>query len=495
MPGYEGHLNDRVATLPEILRDNGYHTMMSGKWHLGLIPSRFPCARGFERSYALLPACSNHYGYRPDAEQRGEFPEFLEKSTIALHVEDESYIDELPKDWYSSNAYGDHMIQYLDEWHSQKSDKPFFAYLPFSAPHWPLQAPKPYRDHYRGVYDQGPEVLRQRRLENLVKLGMIPPGTKPHPVVSDDIASWDEMTPQERALSSRAMETYAGMVECMDANIGRVVEHLKSLGAYENTYIMFMSDNGSEGANYESYPMVRGPLMEHLGKYYDNSIENIGEKNSFVWYGSHWAQASTAPSRLYKAFTTEGGVRVPCIIKYPGFREKSIQHTFSSVMDIAPTILEMTGIRHPAPSYRGREIVPMRGKSMLPWLMGKEDTVHEQEFIYGWELCGKGAIRKANFKAVFIPKPKGPERWQLYDLSVDPGETNDLAEALPAKLDELLIHWDHYTNECGVVPLQPELGTYLVATEEQMPVRVPSYHLNCVACSFHLLEITDKTWF
>ncbi|MCJ1471810.1 hypothetical protein MMC13_000451 [Lambiella insularis] len=141
-------------------------------------------------------------------------------------------------------------------------------------------------------------------------------------------------------------------------------------------------------------------------------------------------------------------------------------------MDICPTILEIAGIRHPAPTYHGREIVPMRGVSMLSWLRGSEDMVHEKDFVSGWELCGRGAIRKANWKAVFIPKPKGPEKWQLYDLSQDPGEVDDLAELHSAKLEELLVHWEQYVVECGVVPLQPELGTYMEATEEQMKENV-----------------------
>ncbi|MCJ1287432.1 hypothetical protein MMC26_006783 [Xylographa opegraphella] len=471
-PGYEGYLNERVVTLPEILRDNGYHTMMSGKWHLGLKPERSPHARGFERSLALLPACSNHYGWQPVEEKQGKYPSFLEKSVIALHMEDDHYVKELPSDWYSSNGYGDRMLDYLKEWKESRAEKPFFAYLPFSAPHWPLQAPKEFVDHYRGLYDDGPEALRQKRLANLVKLGMIEPYTKAHPVVADEVEGWDAMSEEERKLSCRSMEAYAGMVECLDHNIGRVVNHLQEIGELDNTFIMFMSDNGAEGAAYEAYPMIKGPLMEHLGKYYDNSYENIGAYNSFVWYGPRWAQAATAPSRLYKAYTTEGGVRVPCITRYPGLRNHQICDTFSTVMDICPTILELAGIKHPAPTYQGRKIVSMRGASMLSWLSGSEERVHPTDFVNGWELCGRGAIRKANWKAVFIPKPKGPEKWQLYDLSKDPGEIDDLADVEPKRLEELLKHWEQYVVECGVVPLQPDLGTYMVATEEQMPENI-----------------------
>ncbi len=173
--------------------------------------------------------------------------------------------------------------------------------------------------------------------------------------------------------------------------------------------------------------------------------------------------------------------------RYAKFAKNKIVDTFTTVMDIAPTILEMAGIKHPAPTYQGREVVPMRGTSMLSWLevnvflylqndwrtntqsQGKEPRVHEEEFIHGWELCGRGAIRKGQWKAVFIPKPKGTEKWQLYDLSKDPGEVHDLTDDFPEKLAELLVHWENYVKECGVVPLQPELGTYVVATEEQMP--------------------------
>ena len=468
MPGYEGYLNDRVAALPEILQEGGYHTVMAGKWHLGLTKERSPHARGFDRSLALLPACSNHFDYRPDV----DFPKFLEKSVIALHMEDDHYVEELPQPWYSSNGYGDRMLQYLKEWQEEKSDKPFFAYYPFSAPHWPLQAPMEYIEHYRGVYDSGPEDLRQARLKKLTELGMIPPGVKPHPVVADEVLGWDEMSPEQQKLSSTAMEAYAGMVECMDHNIGRVTSYLESIGELDNTLVMFFSDNGAEGAAYEAYPMVSGELMAHLGRYYNNERVNIGNKDSFVWYGPRWAQAATAPSRLYKAYTTEGGVRVPCVLRYPPAHNDSagkVTDTFATVMDITPTLLELAGIPHPSPSFQGRKVVPMRGRSMLSWLAGQASTVHDPNAAFGWEICGRGAIRRGKWKADFIPFPKGVSAWQLYDLETDPGETEDLAEREPGVLKELLGLWERYCEETGVVPLQPELGArWHEAVEGQM---------------------------
>lgn len=474
MPGYEGYLNERVVALPEILRDAGYHTLMSGKWHLGLTPERSPYKRGFERSFAHLPACSNHYAYEPPLEENENPPTFLEASYIALHMEDDHYVKKLPDGWYSSDGYGDKMVEYLKEWKAKDDGQPFFSYLPFTAPHWPLQAPREYIEHYRGVYDEGPDVLREKRLQRLKELGMIKDDVKPHPVVAEEVKEWKDYTPEEKKKSCTAMEVYAGMVECIDANVGKVVNYLESIGELDNTFVCFMSDNGAEGAAYEAYPMVQSGVMPHLQKYYDNSIENLGAGNSFIWYGPRWAQAATAPSRLYKAYTTEGGVRVPFCAKFPKSVEvsdsaKGITDQFATVMDLAPSILDMAGVKHPAPTYQGREVVPMRGKSFYPWAAGKAARIHEKDFIQGWETCGRAALRYGDWKIVYIPKPKGPERWQLYNLANDPGEVDDLAEAEPERLKELLKLWDLYVIETGVIPLCPDLGKFLEATEAQMP--------------------------
>ena len=245
MPGYEGFLNDRVATLPEILRQNSaYHTIMSGKWHLGLKPERSPHARGFHRSLALLPACSNHYGWQPEEEKRQGLPPFLEKTVIALHMEDDHYVKELPADFYSSNAYATKMLQYLADWKANESaEQSFFAYLPFSAPHWPLQAPKEYIEHYRDAYEDGPEALRQARLKKMVELNLIDADVKPHPVVADEVPGWDKMNVQERKLSSKAMEAYAGMVECMDFNIGKVLDYLEQIGELDSMLLFPENSN------------------------------------------------------------------------------------------------------------------------------------------------------------------------------------------------------------------------------------------------------------
>ena len=486
MPGYEGYLNERVVALPELLHDAGYLTLMAGKWHLGLTPERFPDKRGFERSFAHLPACSNHYAFEPQLEKPDPIPDFMTMSFIALHSEDGKYVKELPKPWYSSDGYGDKMLGYLKDRKEKNDERPFFGYFPFTAPHWPLQAPDEYIAHYKGVYDEGPDVLRQKRLKRMKDMGLCPQDVEPHPVVADEVKQWNDNTPEEKAKSCKAMEVFAGMVEAIDANVGKVVNYLEETGELDNTFVCFMSDNGAEGAAYEAYPIVQGQMIHHLQKYYNNSLENLGRGDSFIWYGPRWAQAATAPSRLYKAFTTEGGVRVPMLAKFPqgmnvrsdgealtsgliGGEKGSITNTFSTVMDLAPTILEMAGVTHPAPTYQNREIVHMRGKSMLPFLTGRTPTVHPADHITGWETCGRAAVRCGDYKIVFIPKPKGPEKWQLYNLAADPGEVRDLADEQPERLEKMIKMWDQYVLETGVIPLAPALGNWIEAMEAQMP--------------------------
>jgi arylsulfatase A-like enzyme len=443
-PGYEGYLNDRVVALPELLRDAGYLTLMSGKWHLGTTIETSPWARGFERSFALLPGGASHYGGSAAVG-------FLPAPT--LYTEDDQFTT-VGDDFYSSDSYTDALLRYLRE-RAPEDDRPFFAYLPFQAPHWPLQAPAESVAKYRGRYDAGPDALREERLTALKRLGLCPPDVEPHPVVADGAPEWAEMTAEERALSARSMEVYAGMVDRMDRNIGRVVDHLADTGELDDTVVIFMSDNGAEGAIVEAMPILGDLIAAQIEKHCDNSLDNVGAPNSFIWYGPRWAQAATAPSRLHKAFTTEGGIRVVGFVTWPGFaRQQQIGTAFTTVMDIVPTVLELAGTAHPGTTYRGREVAPVRGRSLVEYLSGAAETVHEADTSTGWELFGRRAIRRGDWKALYLPAPYGPGCWQLYDVASDPGEIHDLAEAQPDKLAELLALWDRYVEENGVL-LEP----------------------------------------
>lgn len=444
-PGYEGYLNERVAALPELLHEAGYFTAMAGKWHLGLTLERSPSARGFERSFALLPGAANHYGFEPVGED-DEQPRLM-RSTRGLYVEDGLYAENLPDDFYSSDTFADKLIQYLGE--RKDDDRPFFAYLPFSAPHWPLQAPAEIVEHYRGRYDAGPDALRAERLAKQKALGLLDDEVSAHPVVAPT-PEWDALSPQERAFSARTMEVYAAMVERLDWNVGRVIAHLKETGEFDNTFVLFLSDNGAEGALLEALPIFGPDLQRFIRDYYDNSLENVGRGNSYVWYGPRWAQAGTAPSRLYKAFTTEGGIRVVAFAHHAALDRRGVGDAFATVMDVVPTVLELAGVEHPGTHWRGREIAAVKGRSLLPYLRNEADAVHDATHVTGWELFGRRAVRQGDWKAVFIPAPVGPGVWQLYDLARDPGETQDLAEAEPARLQTLLAHWETYVEENGV---------------------------------------------
>jgi arylsulfatase A-like enzyme len=377
-------------------------------------------------------------------------------------------MDQLPKDFYSSESFTTKLLQYFLERDDKQKEQPFFAYLPYSAPHWPLQAPEEDRNDYRGVYDDGPDVLRQRRLGRLRELEIIAQDAKAHDVFALPLdkplsKEWKDLSHDERKFSARTMEIFAAMVQNMDTNIGRVIDYLKSTGEYDNTVVMFMSDNGAEGLLLEAYPVIKENIFEHIDRYYDNSYENMGCQNSYLWYGPRWASASMAPLRLYKCFSSEGGIRVPFILRYPALtqsRAGQLDRSFATVMDIAPTLLELAGAKHPGLIYRGRTVVRMRGSSWVSYLgaPGERQHIHGDDYAVGWELFDRQALRKGQWKAVNIPKPFGPGHWQLYHLTTDPGETNDLGPSNPDKLGELLEHWNRYCREVGVAGAALQYG-------------------------------------
>ena len=393
-------------------------------------------------------------------------------SIYVEHDKSVSPLDLKSAEFYSSDYYVDKLLSYFQQRPSSDQERPFFAYLPFSAPHWPLQAPKENITKYRNRYNDGPEVLRQQRIRRLKDLGLVPEHAIPHEVIgfpqSNKLAKeWDTLSDDERAISARTMEAYAGMVDRMDQQIGRVLKYLRETGELDNTFVLFMSDNGAEGLMLEAVPLIGADFEGHLAKYYDNSLENIGNYNSFVWYGPRWASAGTAPARLYKTFTSEGGIRVPFVLRYPPLtsgRNGAIEHSFCTVMDLCPTILELAGVKHPGTIYKGRQNAPLRGRSWVQYLHGDSSgivKIHPEDHIVAWELFGRMGIRQGKWKAVFIPKPFGPARWQLYDLDQDPGETKDLAEIQREKMDTLLAAYKEYVLEMGIGDGQFEYGTFL----------------------------------
>ncbi|MCD1630310.1 arylsulfatase [Marinobacter shengliensis] len=432
-PGYEGHLNDLVVTLPEVLRDNGYHTSTTGKWHLGRTEALSPNARGFDESWVLVQGGASHFD---------DGRAIIGVDPKAIYLENGKQV-EVPKGFFSSDFYADKAIEYVNA----AGDKPFFHVLSFTAPHWPLQAPDSYIKKYEGRYDEGYEAIRQQRLGKMKDMGLVGHELAAN-VPFDQLPSWDELTDEQRRIEARKMEIYAAMVDNMDENIGRVIGHLEKAGKLDNTVVMFMSDNGADGNSPEVLPRNK----EWIASEYDNSFENMGRRDSYIWYGAQWGQVSATPWPMWKGYPTQGGFLVPAILSLPGKDANGeINHEFFHVMDIMPTFLELAGIDVPTSPYKGREVFEVQGISMVPGLNGNAP----ENRVVGWELYGRSTVRMGDWKIRLMEPPYGPGEWQLFNLAVDPTETTDLASKEPEKLKQLLAEWDKYVKRNGVIAADP----------------------------------------
>lgn len=437
--GYEGHLNQDVVSVSSILRDSGYQTYMAGKWHLGEAPELQPPSRGFEQAFYLIQGGASHFSDRLG----------LLESWVADYREN-GEVAALPSDFYSSDYYTDKMIDYIDQ--GRESGKPFFGYLAYTAPHWPLQVPEKDLDLYEGVYDAGYEKLREARISGLRESGIMDKASVAA-MSPSYIAAWDDLSADQQKIEARKMEIFAAMVENLDRNIGRVITHLREIGEYDNTFIMFFSDNGAEGNNIGTL----GDNDEWIGRAFDNSLENIGKPDSYAYYGAQWAQASSGPFRDFKSFVSEGGIKVPSIIRFGDLPYKGdMDGEVMSVKDIAPTLLELANAQHPGSVYKGREVLPMTGKSFLAHLHNQQLAVYSAADINVWELFGRQAIRQGPWKMVTQAAPFGNGEWQLFNLDDDPAETNDLAAENPARVSALALAWQDYKTRNNI--LLPENG-------------------------------------
>lgn len=434
--GFEGYLRKDTVTLAEALSAGGYETILSGKWHLGVAPEQDPHNRGFQKSFALLQGGHNHFG-----------DQTVWKSSYRENGKDVG----LPSNFYSTDFFTDKLIQYLDEKkanddNNKDNQKPFFAYLAYTAPHWPLQAPPELIAKYRGKYDKGPEALREQRIQKQKQLGLVTQNAKQHDLVFPNGKKWNDLSDYEKKQYIASQETLAAMVDRLDQNVGRVIADLKKNGQYDNTVIVFLADNGAEGfdAIHNGLP-VPGAKLPPV----DNSPENIGNANSFAAIGPLFAQASTIPSYLYKAFASEGGTRTAAFISYKGFkRENEIDNYFASVQDILPTFLDLAHIKKPEGEFNGHKIQPIRGKSWVNYLNGKEKTVYSQNYAFGTELFGSRSLRKGDWK---ILGERSDSKWKLFNIANDPGETEDLSNKFPDKFKELVKDWEDYAKNNNIV--------------------------------------------
>lgn len=440
-PGYETYLNDRVVSVATLLQDAGYHTILSGKWHLGVDHPYQPSDRGFDQSFSMLEAASNHFSNRQIT--------YNEPTTFVLNGEE---VD-LPSDFYSSNAFTDFMIEQIDENHGDGN--PMFMYMAYTATHDPLMAPQEYIDKYKGKYDAGYEKIREQRLQTQIDRGIFPEGTPLiplHPITK----SWDSLNATEKAKEARAMEIFAAMLDNMDENIGRLLDHLKEIDEYDNTLIYLSSDNGAMAVSIENMKGFKSgddpdKFVEYISSF-DNSIENMGSENSWVSVGSGWAQAGSTPFFGFKLTTTEGGLHVPAIIKTPYQQQASTTNAFATIKDMAPTILDYAQVEHPGTSYNGKTIFPMEGKSLMPLLEGEVDRVHAADEPWATELFDNKAVYLDKWMLDFTVPPYGDGEWHLYNLDDDPTESFDHSLDEPELFEKMKKIYDEYADRVGVVP-------------------------------------------
>ena len=429
LPGYQGALSNQVVTIPEVLRTAGYHTYMVGKWHLGEDAGQDPFDRGFEETFILGTGGGSHWDDR----------KALSPLQHMEYTRNGKPVD-LPEDFYSSKNYTDSIISFIDK--NKADKKPFFTYLSFTAVHDPLHVPEDYIAKYKGKFDTGWDSLWVERLENLKTLGIVSQNVNKFSK-NPQIPAWDSLPLEIKNQFARDMEVYAGMLEYLDMSMGRVFDYLKKEGMYDNTLIVFMSDNGANGAMSSLYP------GNEDGTYlstFDNSVDNRGLKNSYIETGAGWAQASSSPYRYFKSFASEGGIKVPLIIKMPGNMEKAGQWNsgFIHVTDMMPTMLEIAQAEYPS-NFNGHKIHPYIGKSLLPVLKGDSLTVHTNDG-YGWELFEMKAYIKGDWKLLRLPEPMGTGNWELYNLKDDPAEATDLSEQYPELKLQLIEDWKQYAQ-------------------------------------------------
>jgi arylsulfatase A-like enzyme len=440
--GYEGYLNKRVATLPQLLKDAGYHTYMAGKWHMGKSPDKIPAARGFERDFSLLDGAGSYW----------DMANFTAANPRSTFTEDGRYLKKLPGNYYATKTYTDKIISYIEANH--RDGKPFFAYVSHQAPHDPYHLPREWRNRHVGEYDKGWDVVRRERLQRQIEMGIVPKGTE----LAERMWFLPDATllaPAARAIMGKKMELYAGMVENMDYHVGRLIDYLKKIGEYDNTIFIVFGDNGAEGADLfkmiAGTPGTRNFLFASM-EWSQTHPNAWGDPHTYVGYGPMWAQVSMTPFSQYKGFMCEGGIRNGLIVSGPIVKRPagSLNRGLMHVADIMPTLLEVAGASYPK-TVNGQEPPPLLGKSWVKMLAGEEESPRAAQDYMAWEIFGNHAVRQGDWKLVWQYKPYGTEQWELFNLAADPGERHNLAAEQPEKVKTLLALWDDYVRANHVI--------------------------------------------
>jgi len=459
VPAYQGELNDHCVTIPEVLKEFGYHTAMIGKWHLchlniarpgvpakkllnfetegDISPSKqnWPCNRGFEEHFGTIAGVESYYD-----------PYSLVHNETVIRLEG--------KDFYYTDFITDHAVKLIDRYAAEK--KPYFMYVAYTAPHWPMQAREDDVKRYERTYTAGWDEIRRARFERQLKMGLIDEkwGLSPradYPRLNEGasaLSAWADAP--DKVWQARRMAVYAAMIECLGRGVGRILERVDATDAGRNTVVIFLSDNGACAEN------VRPEWYDVPGKTRDGRKIHVGNDPKFMpgpeevyqSYGPAWANASNTPFRRFKHWTEEGGISAPFIVRWPGVINDGgrIEHKqVGDVIDLMPTVLDLAGATYPK-QYKGRDIPPEEGKSLRPLFTNPSATLDRG--VLCWEHEGNRAVRIGDWKLVAAHN----EKWQLYNLAEDRTEAHDLASSQPEKVAELKTAYETWATRCGVEP-------------------------------------------
>ena len=421
IPEYRGFLNRNSLTIAEVLKDAGYSTLMAGKWHLGISDqSKWPLQRGFDKFYGIIPGASNFF--------KPTYPRGITYMNDTISVSDEDY--------YTTDAFTENAIKFIRESKKENAAKPFFLYLAYTAPHWPLNAPQEVVGKYKGKYMAGWTKLRETRFARMKEMGIIDENWE---LSGQDSREWDSLSEEKKKEMGTRRAIYSAMVEQMDRNIGKLITFLKNENELDNTLIIFLNDNG---ACAEGGELGGGPAEQLETK-----------EGYFLSYGGAWANASNTPYREYKHWVHEGGIGTPFIVHWPGVipedKQGQLISEYGFLPDIMATFIEAANTKYPE-EYKGNKIVPTSGKSLIPLFKGENKRIHTEPIF--WEHEGNKAVRLGKYKLVSKWNPKIETAWELYDLENDRTEMNDLAKSLPEKVAEMDKMYQDWARENHVLP-------------------------------------------
>ena len=423
--GYQGHINRNCVTIAEVLKQTGYATFMSGKWHLTEDKNKlvtgskhnWPRQRGFDRFFGTIAGAGSFYT----------------PQTLTL---DNAPITEFPKDFYYTTAIGEHGAQFIREHGADEKDQPFFLYVPFTAPHWPLHALEKDIKKYRGKYLKGWDAIRAERHARQLKMGLVDQRW-PISARHERAPAWETLDKAKQKEMDERMAIYAAMIDSMDQAIGHILKAVADLDQTQNTMVLFLADNGGcDESGLYGFERKKG------GK--------LGTDSSFASYGLCWANASNTPFQFFKKDNHEGGIASPLIVHWPeGIKQKAhgkLRHEPTHVIDIMATAVQLAGAEYPA-RFRGHDILPQEGLSLLPTF---EDKPLDRTALY-WEHVGNRAVRSGDWKLVANTRFRKQE-WELYNLRTDRTETVNLFNQREDKAQELKTLWQAWATRAYVLP-------------------------------------------